>query len=623
MRKISWCLILTSALAESQLSGAEAPVVLGQASSFGVLAGAGITNTGPTTIIGDVGTFPTTTMTGFGPVILTGTNHAGDGITQLAKSDLVTAFNDAASRLPTIIYAPIFDLGGLTLAPGVHTDSTSFGITGTLTLDGMGNPNAAWIFQTGSTLTTSVGSMVILINGAQAGNIFWKVGSSATLGVNSALSGTIMASSSISLNTGAKLDGHALALNGAVTLQSNAIAIVPLLVTFENALNLSPIPIQLTPNQTATVGALDSVLTDVRQAGVVAYLNGLNIAALPHQLDKIAPAQLTAIYSIGFAQLDTEILTVQQRLASIRNASWSEPTSSPNPTTSGKDVVSGGQISPTLSPDNQRYGFYVNATGQYASLGNTTNANGFDVQSVGSTIGADVRLNEHWVVGVTLGYARSMSDLSEGGRLTADGMRAAVYAMYLSGAFYTEFMAGGSYTSYDIQRSALGGMATGSTNSTSYDLYLGTGYNIQVNQWTFTPMASVRYTDVFIDSFTESGSLQPLHFGSQNQDSLRSRLGLRAAYTTLCGVTRITPSLSLQWQHEYLNSQLGITSQFANGAGNPFTVYGPKIGRDSALVTAGINFAWSRYAVYLAYQAELFRTNYSSHTMLAGFRVSW
>lgn len=193
--------------------------------------------------------------------------------------------------------------------------------------------------------------------------------------------------------------------------------------SLENALSL----MQLTPNQTATAGALDSALTDVRQSAVLGYLNNLNINAVPQELERIAPEELTAIYSIAFAQLDTEILSVQQRLSSIRNSGWNEPNT--NPTTSGKDVVSGGQLSPTMSPDNLRYGFFANATGQYASLGDTSNANGFDVQSVGTTIGGDLRLDEHWVLGATLGYARSSSDLTEGGSLTADGMRAALYAM--------------------------------------------------------------------------------------------------------------------------------------------------------------------------------------------------
>jgi fibronectin-binding autotransporter adhesin len=1170
-RQIPRCLILfTAAFTEFQLAGAEAPVNLGQAFDFGVLAGSGITNTGATTIFGDVGSLPTSTITGFGTVTLTGTNHAGDATTLAGKGDLLTAYNDAAGRLPTISYGPIFDLGGLTLAPGVHSNSSSFGITGPLTLDALGDPNAIWIFQAGSTLITSVGSMINLINGAQAGNIFWQVGSSATLGVNSAFSGTIMAATSITLNTGAHVDGRALALNGAVTMDSNTINVVPLLVgpthwlgatsglwtsvgnwasdsagsaaglipsvadditfsatgaanqsttlganfaintltindtaavtiagantlsiggnaaitvnsgaglftvasnlaftgaaptvtvsnaagalfsgvvggtgsltkagagtltlsgvnnysggttinagrvvtqnssalgsgavvlnagvlapaqavnvqslnwaggnvaltpasgdvihatnaftngggggayqigfaglakttytlttfgstnfslgqfsaaidnpnpnvvyqhqfllnpasvqlvilgatatgttlqnsapvniptfadytvtgpvttgtpaesntinslifspgstlqvfnqltvtsgvfdvttgsatinggtvvapggfskngagtlgltgivnvtgsaninsgtlniatgsvftatgtttvasgstvsvigslvspavnvllgsnldgsgsitgavtnfgtvnpgnavgalnivgsytqggsgllvtqlvtpanhdqliisgaanlggtlqiitpggarpavgssfdivnagsvngtfgtvinpfvgpgtlvklvvdytpttvlvnavqnSFQNALSLIP----LTPNQTATAGALDSALTDVRQTAVLDFLNNLNINAVPHQLDKIAPEELTAIYSISFAQLDTEVLSVQQRLASIRNAGRSGARSEAPALTSGKDVVLSGQISPHASPDDDGYGFFANATGQYASLGDTSNANGFDVQSVGTTMGGDVRVNENWVLGVTLGYARSNSDLNEGGSLEADGVRAAVYAMYERGEFYTELMVGGSYNSYDTTRSALGGIAQGSTNSTSFDAYLGTGYDIHVNQWTITPMASLLYSDVHIDGFDESGSLQPLSIDSQNQSSLRSRIGVRAAYTAICGAARVTPSLSLQWQHEFLDNELAMRSRFANGAGSPFTVHGPETGRDSALVTAGVNVAWSRYAIYLAYQAELGRRNYENHTLLAGFRVSW
>jgi hypothetical protein len=127
-KEISWSLILfVAALTESQPVSAQAPVNLGQAFDFGVLAGSGITNTGPTSIIGDVGSLPNPAITGFGSVTLTGTNHAGDGVTFAGKTDLLTAYTNAAGRLPTISYAPIYDLGGLTLVPGVHTDTSSFG----------------------------------------------------------------------------------------------------------------------------------------------------------------------------------------------------------------------------------------------------------------------------------------------------------------------------------------------------------------------------------------------------------------------------------------------------------------------------------------------------------------
>jgi uncharacterized repeat protein (TIGR01451 family) len=197
------------------------PVNLGTAANFAVLAGSGITNTGPTTITGDVGTFPTTTETGFGSVTLIGTNHAGDAVTQGAKTDLTTAYNDAAGRIPATTVSG--DLGGQTLVPGVYKSASSLGITGTLTLDAQGDPNAVFIFQMGSTLITASGSNVNLINGAQACNVFWQVGSSATLGTNSLLKGTILALASITATTGVTVDGRLLARNGAVTLDTNTI----------------------------------------------------------------------------------------------------------------------------------------------------------------------------------------------------------------------------------------------------------------------------------------------------------------------------------------------------------------------------------------------------------------
>ncbi|MEK6273689.1 MAG: ice-binding family protein, partial [Actinomycetota bacterium] len=132
---------------------APSPVPLGTADSFAVLAGSGITNTGPTTVNGDIGTFPTTTITGTATLTVTGINHGGDAVTQGAKTDLVTAYNNAAGQGPT---SPIVaDLGGQTLTPGVYNSASSIGLTGALTLNGGGNPNAVFVFQAGSTLTTA------------------------------------------------------------------------------------------------------------------------------------------------------------------------------------------------------------------------------------------------------------------------------------------------------------------------------------------------------------------------------------------------------------------------------------------------------------------------------------
>jgi hypothetical protein len=200
-------------------------VSLGSASNYAVLAGSTITNTGATTITGDVGVFAGTSITGFATVTINGINQASNTLTQQAKIDLTAAYVDAAGRIPTTTYSPAFDLGGLTLTSGVYNDPSSFGLTGTLTLQG--NSSDVWVFQTGSTLTTASNSRVVLIGGAQASNVFWQVGASATLGTGSKFWGNILALGSITMTTGATLDGRALAQNGAVTLDNNTINAVP------------------------------------------------------------------------------------------------------------------------------------------------------------------------------------------------------------------------------------------------------------------------------------------------------------------------------------------------------------------------------------------------------------
>ncbi|HEY5024704.1 MAG TPA: ice-binding family protein [Acidimicrobiales bacterium] len=200
---------------------AQTPVGLGTAGSFAILAGSGITNTNATTVTGDVGTFPTTSETGTASMTITGTDHAGDAVTQGAKNDLVTGYNTAAGESPrTAVPA---DLGGQTLNPGTYNSASSLGLTGSLTLNGGGNPNAMFVFQAGSTLITASASSVNLINGAQACNVFWQVGSSATLGTGSTFRGTILALTSITVTSATTINGRVLARNGAVTLDNDTI----------------------------------------------------------------------------------------------------------------------------------------------------------------------------------------------------------------------------------------------------------------------------------------------------------------------------------------------------------------------------------------------------------------
>ena len=198
---------------------------LGVAASFGVLGGSEVTNTGPSIVDGDLGVWPGSAVTGFPPGTVNGTIHADDAVAQQAQSDVTTAYDDLAGQACDVDLTGQ-DLGGMTLTPGVYCFDSSAQLTGSLTLDAEGDSEAVWVFRIGSTLTTASNSSVSVIDGGDPCNVFWQVGSSATLGTDTAFAGNILALTSITLNTGADVDGRALARNGAVTMDTNDVSIL-------------------------------------------------------------------------------------------------------------------------------------------------------------------------------------------------------------------------------------------------------------------------------------------------------------------------------------------------------------------------------------------------------------
>jgi hypothetical protein len=199
-----------------------AQISLGTAQAFGVLGGSTVTNTGATIVAGNVGVSPGSAVTGFPPGAVTaGAIHSNDAVAQQAQNDLTTAYNNIAST-PCTADLTGQNLGGLTLTPGVYCFSSSAQLTGALTLNALGNPNALFLFRIGSTLTTATGSSVTVINGGSScHHAFWQIGSSATLGTGTSFAGDILALTSITLTTGANSSGRLLARNGAVTLDTN------------------------------------------------------------------------------------------------------------------------------------------------------------------------------------------------------------------------------------------------------------------------------------------------------------------------------------------------------------------------------------------------------------------
>jgi uncharacterized repeat protein (TIGR01451 family) len=317
----------------SGASAATTPVPLGTAANFAVLAGSTITNTGATTITGDLGLSPGTSVTGFPPGTVSGTEDIADAVAVQAKNDLSTAYNDAAAETVTATIPT--ELGGTTVTPGVYNSAAgTFGITGTLTLDAQGNPNAIFIFQAASTLITAGASNVVLINGAQASNVFWVVGSSATLGTNSTLQGSILALTSITVTTGTTIDGRALARNGAVTLDTNQITVpIPGLTISITASASSTAPgdtvhytltIADTGNTTyagATVAdSLADVLDDATYGADAAAVGGGTVSFTAPNLswtgDLFPGGTVTVTYSVTVNDPETGNLTLANTVSS-------------------------------------------------------------------------------------------------------------------------------------------------------------------------------------------------------------------------------------------------------------------------------------------------------------------
>jgi hypothetical protein len=297
-------LALVFANADSaRAAGSVQPTVgLGTADSFEVLGATTVTNTGPTTVTnGDVGLSPGTAVVGFPPgVIANGVIHATDAQALQAQADLTTAYNDAAGRTPDT--TGIIDLAGQTFTPGVHAGG-ALALNGTVTLSG--GANSVFIFQAASTLITGSSSVVAFSGGASACNVFWQVGSSATLGTNTTFAGTIMALTSITANTGATIDGRLLARNGAVTLDTNVLTRPASCAPRAGVVPSSPTPAQIAAAaaaaaaQAAAAQAAAEAAAAAAAAAAQAAASGGTARALAATGSDVVPLASAAAISIA------------------------------------------------------------------------------------------------------------------------------------------------------------------------------------------------------------------------------------------------------------------------------------------------------------------------------------
>jgi uncharacterized protein YhjY with autotransporter beta-barrel domain len=386
----------------------------------------------------------------------------------------------------------------------------------------------------------------------------------------------------------------------------------------------------ITPNQHSvaqnldTVSGLGTMGGDPREAALVAFLNTVPGTNLPVQLDLISPASYGALFDATAGAADIHARNVERRTAELRAGtagfggfSLYDPKGHLDAPWAKQGGGGGGDLTsdkPTASP-NAWHAFAI-GSGQILDVGDTANAAGYDIETAGATLGADRRVSDSFAYGLTAGYVGDRAFLVNGGRVTVNGGRAGAYGTWFGDGPYLNGSVEGGYNYYDTRRTGIGGTAAGSTSGPEIDALLGGGFDLKRDRLTFGPVASVQYTYIEIDNFTETGSMAPLHLEDNHSHSFRSLLGGRVAYDLPVDGITLRPELQLGWQHEFLDVDRSINSRFATGAGNVFRVTSPTLGRDNLAVSAGVGVQWSRsLGTSVYYDGELARQNYVAHTI--------
>lgn len=378
----------------------------------------------------------------------------------------------------------------------------------------------------------------------------------------------------------------------------------------------------LTPNQDAVGGGLDGYVAENAPLpdDVVAYLNGQNVADLPAMYDLIAPDELTAIFQMGFTAANIQYTNVQRHLDRVRRGSTTTTTSS----RSSRDSKGGFAEESVTSQEMNRWSFFFEGLDGSARVDGDRNASGYRFDSTGGVVGADMHVSESLVIGLLGSYFDSDARLANGGRIDAESYSLAAYATMYENGYFLDALIGGGYNSYDTRRSSLLGFAEGSPDGWQLNSMLNTGYDFRSGNWTLTPNASVAYTRVTLDQFEETGSLSPLSYPRQHQESLRSEIGATIAYDIPFNGMIFTPQARLAWQHEFMDSTQHMESRFVGGTGPTFGVSGPHMDRDRIVISAGFSAQISNsVTIYAFYDGLLGSSDYQADQMTAGIQISF
>jgi outer membrane autotransporter protein len=402
----------------------------------------------------------------------------------------------------------------------------------------------------------------------------------------------------------------------------------------------------LTANQRAVANALDQAGIDNCAPNLIAFLGTLPTTSLPEAFDLIAPEELASVYDIGFSQAVVHNQNLMRRMDDIRAGAngycgpvVEVPTGKDsNPPINDKNVIAdkNAVMTPTvLPPEECKWNVFATGFGDFANINDDDeNAPGYEIRTGGVIAGVDRRFGDHFAIGLDGSYSGSSADLVNDGRVDVDGGKGGAYATvfgkgFFGSRFYVDGAVSGGWNNYDTRRTTLAltpnglGDARSDFDGTELDGLVAYGADWTFGCFNVGTWSSFQYTKIDIDSHNESGSLAPLHFPDQDQDSIRATTGLHASYDLHAGRMLIRPEVRSAWLHEYGDRAYAIDARFLD-CDHGFTVHGPDIGRDAALVGAGLSVQLRRcLAIYAYYDGVLGRDNYDNNAVSGGLRVGF
>ncbi|MEC5383531.1 ice-binding family protein [Aurantimonas sp. C2-6-R+9] len=635
-----------------------------------MLAGSTVTNTGTTIINGNVGVSPGTAITGFPPGIVTPpfAFYRNDGVAIQAQIDLTSRFTDLFNR-PATVDLTGQDLAGLTLAPGVFNFDTSAQLTGTLTLDAQFNQNAVFIIIIGSTLTTASASTVSLINGAQAANVFFVVGSSATLGTETTLAGQILALTSITLNTGADINcGAALARNGAVTLDTNTISVCPPAVTVPVVPVVTPpggTPVVTPPGGTPVVTPPVVVVPPT----VIAVATGIDAfvdetGQLPLIFRLLTPAQTVLLLEQLTGEVGSSVAPAgRQAMNSFMSQVFDRMTGDEGPYAPERVVqqpeapatvrvlgygpeagttlqMLGGVAmygAPVAAPRPKPWNGWISAYGEETRTDGDSywGTHDREIDTVGVAVGIDYALTPDTIAGFAVGLGRSTFGLDgASGSGESDMAHVAIYGRTNFDAAYVAASIAAGYSDVSTERNlTIGTTERFEADFSAWNLAgrVETGYRFDVPDiamvpgrgWV-TPYASLQVQQYYIPDYSESSdtnSIFALDIDSSDSTGVRTELGARFGQNIpLANDATLKLRSRIAWAHDEVSGET-LHASFRALPGSDFQIKGADESGDYLLASAGADVLWSSgLAVGATFDSEVS----SDSTTLSGIgRISY